>query len=377
MAGEEETDGISSNLCCVPFFDKHVDGYNVPPKKQTWLHRCCRNRWARATVCCVATFICVTPYNNWTGFSGLLYRDNVYSWLCTPEELAAKKCPAQTSSIGSLFFIASGFEYSVGVLAGVVYDFFGPRCCGLLGMATFLLGLVLLMISSQSVRLYFVSMVFLGSSANVVAFPGLILGNLFSSTKNVALTILMACQLGSSLVPIVMMLFWNLFEATLTFRKILFWYTFAAVFPCIIGYFFFLPCRRIPDHPDSKAPVNPSDCKAPLGSDVNHENESSQLSSETTSFVAPSIGKENSPNSSLELCAFSSVPGNTDATGCNGNITRSSAVNDVEEPPIATDDSGCNAAPKGNFKQLRRELCTLEVHLFTLYYIIQVTQVPF
>lgn len=361
--------------CCVSVFDKHIDGYNVAPENRTWIHKCCQNRWARAVCCCLTALLCATPYNNWSAFLQLLYKGGVYSWHCPAESVASNViCDSQRERMQPLFYVASGFEYSFGVVAGLIYDFMGPRSCGLIGLIILLLALIVLLISSKALDLYILAIILMGSSTNVIAFPGFILGNLFPSHKDAALTVFIACQLGSSIVPIIMLQAWNLFSSGSAFRSTLISYIFLAVVPCVMAYFFFLPCRRLPDLPDSAKGGNEE--IASISSAKTAVPDTDSGPSMTSPTPTSSAGEKNVKTSSVE-CFTSSLPERPHSIHCTTPTdTGPSTTADVEEPVMAVQkahDDG-EKAPKASWWQLRREICTWEVHIFTIYYILQVVQ---
>jgi nitrate reductase NapE component len=325
------------------------------------IERIKRNRWLCSVVCCITVFCCATPYNNWDGFADLLYTDGVYRWHCTSEELSRSQiCTMQRRKIEQLFYFASGAEYSVGVLAGLLFDFWGPRYCGLTGMCILFLGLLALIISSESIPLYILSVVLMGSSANIVGFPGLIVGNLFPSHKSHALTLLMACQLGSSFIPISIRLFWKKFMPNKPLSTVFIVYTCFFFFPCAIAYYLFLPGYRIARSPSQNndhslmvvdVKVNTNEASHDLKKrtidrsiEIQHDKKHSISVQKSAEFLKPIVSEE-----------------------------EETLQKDVSRVPLKKKIMPLEL--KGSWSQLKQELLTWDVHIFTVYYILQVIQV--
>ncbi|XP_053991596.1 arginine transporter 1-like isoform X2 [Hylaeus volcanicus] len=319
-----------------------------------------QNRWLCSVVCCVTVFCCATPYNNWDGFAELLYRDGVYRWHCTSDELTRSEiCKVQRRKIEQLFYFASGAEYSVGVIAGFLFDFWGPRYCGLTGMCILFLGLLALIVSSQSLPLYILSLVLMGSSTNIVGFPGLIVGNLFPSHKSHALTLLMACQLGSSFIPVSMRLFWKKFMPKKSLSTIFILYTCFIFSPCAIAYYLFLPGYRF-----ARSLSQNSEHSTIVVDDQVNKNEALHDLKKRTLDRSIEIQHDKKTSISLQ----------------EGSEFLKSIISEDEEKlekDILTVSFKKKTMPfelKGSLSQLKQELLTWDIHIFTIYYILQVIQ---
>ena len=170
-----------------------------------------KNKWVRLIIWAGAVLLTACPYYGWQHLSLLMYEDGAYAWLCSPEEIAEQAaanlangvdssflCADQFNAVGSLYTYASSAEFVGGLFAGVLFDNFGPRLCGIIGEVLFFCGYAMLIWSSKSVQMYIPGAIIVGLCANFVAFPMFILAEVWPARKQLILASVLAVQAAAT-----------------------------------------------------------------------------------------------------------------------------------------------------------------------------------
>lgn len=160
-----------------------------------------KNRWFRAVVFFLYCFCCTEIHQGWQQLSRMLYRSGAYSWHCSPSELVGPYdyCTKQYNTISNLLTIGQSCEYVFGVVAGLSLDHVGPWPTGAIGIVMHLIGILLLVQSSESFKAYIPAMIFITGSINMVCFPMLCLADLFPNWRGLVISFVSCSQIVSTM----------------------------------------------------------------------------------------------------------------------------------------------------------------------------------
>lgn len=221
---------------------KNVLAYEYPPDQPPPAYLFFKNRWFRGTVILLMCLFNTIIYYGWQPFQKMLYRGGAYRWLCDPLE-ENEYCPAQYSSVQTLYTTALSSEFVFGAFAGVSFDYLGPFLTAIFGCTAHLLGWICLACSSQTVQFYIPAMILSAGSVNFIAYPAFCLADLFPRWPALSLALVVAAQTTCTLVAPVMKVFWDA-HLSYSFRDIITGYVLVCFLPLTFFFLLSIPWRR-------------------------------------------------------------------------------------------------------------------------------------
>lgn len=223
------------------FLDSEKVPLPIEATKSQWaVLRIIQGRWIRIFIFFLACLFTSAIYYGWQQYAQLLIKSGAYSWLCAEDD---PECDAQSKAVGRLYSIAAGFEYASAALGGLMLDHMGPRNTAIVGEVTWIIGTILLAISSESVRLHILAMIIIGSSVNIVCFPSLCTIETFPKCQGLMVGIVLSAQNAATAIPVILLKLWNTHE-NWTFRGIWLIYCAAIALPVALLYICALPGKR-------------------------------------------------------------------------------------------------------------------------------------
>eukprot|EP01053_Blabericola_migrator_P004168 Blabericola_migrator_1__4167@NODE_2274_length_3020_cov_422_052828_g1431_i0_p1_GENE_NODE_2274_length_3020_cov_422_052828_g1431_i0NODE_2274_length_3020_cov_422_052828_g1431_i0_p1_ORF_typecomplete_len556_score95_58MFS_1/PF07690_16/32MFS_1/PF07690_16/9e13MFS_1/PF07690_16/1e08Sugar_tr/PF00083_24/1_6e09Patched/PF02460_18/0_0021CcmD/PF04995_14/1_4e02CcmD/PF04995_14/0_34NDUF_B12/PF08122_12/1_2Wzy_C_2/PF11846_8/11Wzy_C_2/PF11846_8/4_6e02Wzy_C_2/PF11846_8/4_7e02_NODE_2274_length_3020_cov_422_052828_g1431_ len=199
-----------------------------------------QGKWVRMIVFVLACFFTSCVYYGWQQYAQMLIKGGAYSWLCDVDD---PECDAQSKAVGNLYSVAAGCEYASAAIGGLLLDHAGPRLSAVIGESMWIIGTVLLAISSQHVNLYILAMIIIGSSVNVVCFPSLCTIETWPKYHGVMVGIVLAAQTAATAIPPVLWAMWRS-HPSWTFRGIWLVYGLGLGIPIALLYIAALPGKR-------------------------------------------------------------------------------------------------------------------------------------
>eukprot|EP00915_Cephaloidophora_sp_WS-2016_P011859 GHVH01017277.1.p1 GENE.GHVH01017277.1~~GHVH01017277.1.p1 ORF type:complete len:485 (+),score=31.82 GHVH01017277.1:270-1724(+) len=140
-----------------------------------------RNRWLCLVVYLTCIFLTTCTYYGWQHMQWVLVYHGSFEDQCPPGTVRPPDanrddylCDAQADAIDIAYTIASSFEFSGALLAGILYDNVGPCVTAAIGETLHFFSWPFILLSNQSVCVYF-GFSCLGLAVNSVAIPAMVL----------------------------------------------------------------------------------------------------------------------------------------------------------------------------------------------------------
>lgn len=200
---------------------------------------------------CFYIVLCVGIFFNFIALADFFYKGDVYSEKCenvssTTNNSKKFKCDEQNKSVEALNSIVICANFVMSAVAGVFFDYYGPKTTALIGHSFNILAWILIGLHSDSTNTLLFGMVLLGLSADSTFIPVMNVVYLFYNNITIFTVAMGCCASLSFAIPIFLELLVNTNDSK-RFKWVCYLYCFVILVPFFFVILFLLPWKNLKD----------------------------------------------------------------------------------------------------------------------------------